>query len=298
MNDFIKLIEQETIATIEGLTGQAPTVTYLGDDDASSCDSCTPPTSLAVISVNGDGSGTIGVIIPPALGTALGDLMLGGEGESREEMEPDDLDAVKEIASNIFGAISTALASQKALPKLNFTTEKIDFFPTDDGFDLGTYDKVLKFEFSLNEINSPISFALDSSILSSLNSSGGGAEDVDVGASHAGSGASSSSGGGSFGGGMPSVNLNDGEMKNISMLLDVKLNVKVRIGQKKMLLKDVISMDIGSVVELNQLANDPLEILVDDKVIAKGEVVIVDGNFGVQITEIGTKRERLETLQG
>jgi len=82
------------------------------------------------------------------------------------------------------------------------------------------------------------------------------------------------------------------------MLLDVKLTVKVRIGQKKMLLKDVISMDIGSVVELNQLANDPLEVIIDDKVIARGEVVIVDGNFGIQITDIGTKRERLEQLRG
>ncbi|WP_281747648.1 FliM/FliN family flagellar motor switch protein, partial [Helicobacter suis] len=60
---------------------------------------------------------------------------------------------------------------------------------------------------------------------------------------------------------------------------------------------DVVSMDIGSVVELNQMVNDPLEILVDDKVIAKGEVVIVDGNFGIQITEIGTKKERLEQLK-
>uniref|UniRef100_UPI0027383194 flagellar motor switch protein FliY n=1 Tax=Helicobacter pylori TaxID=210 RepID=UPI0027383194 len=87
------------------------------------------------------------------------------------------------------------------------------------------------------------------------------------------------------------------EIRNIRMLLDVKLNVKVRIGQKKMILKDVVSMDIGSVVELDQLVNDPLEILVDDKVIAKGEVVIVDGNFGIQITDIGTKKERLEQLK-
>jgi len=64
-----------------------------------------------------------------------------------------------------------------------------------------------------------------------------------------------------------------------------------------MLLKDVLNMDIGSVIELNQLANDPLEILVGDKVVAMGEVVIVDGNFGVQITKIGTKRERLEKLR-
>ncbi|SUX05189.1 flagellar biosynthesis regulator FlhF [Campylobacter jejuni subsp. doylei] len=51
------------------------------------------------------------------------------------------------------------------------------------------------------------------------------------------------------------------------------------------------------VVELNQLANDPLEILIGDKRIAYGEVVIVDGNFGVQITEIGSKKERLEQLR-
>ena len=95
-----------------------------------------------------------------------------------------------------------------------------------------------------------------------------------------------------------SQNLSNEEMKNIGMLLDIRLNVKVKIGQKKMLLKDVVSMDIGSVIELNQLANDPLEILIDDKVIAKGEVVIVDGNFGIQVTEIGTKRQRLEQLKG
>jgi len=70
----------------------------------------------------------------------------------------------------------------------------------------------------------------------------------------------------------------------------------VRIGSKKMLLKDVLSMDIGSIVELNQLANEPLEVLIDDKKIAEGEVVIVDGNFGIQITSIGTKKERMHAL--
>ncbi|MBX9222184.1 flagellar motor switch protein FliN, partial [Campylobacter coli] len=87
------------------------------------------------------------------------------------------------------------------------------------------------------------------------------------------------------------------ELKNINLIMDVRLPVRVRIGNKKMLLKDVLTMDIGSVVELNQLANDPLEILIGDKRIAYGEVVIVDGNFGVQITEIGSKKERLEQLR-
>ena len=86
-------------------------------------------------------------------------------------------------------------------------------------------------------------------------------------------------------------------MRNIGLIMDVRLPIRVRIGSKKMLLKDVLTMDIGSVIELNQLANDPLEILISDKVIALGEVVIVDGNFGIQITQIGTKKERLEQLR-
>ena len=96
---------------------------------------------------------------------------------------------------------------------------------------------------------------------------------------------------------LANAKLNSEEMKNISLIMDVKLPVRVRIGKKKMLLKDVLNMDIGSVIELNQLANDPLEILVDNHVIAQGEVVIVDGNFGIQVTSIGTKRERLAQLK-
>ncbi len=87
------------------------------------------------------------------------------------------------------------------------------------------------------------------------------------------------------------------EMRNIGLIMDVRLPMRVRIGSKRMLLKDVLTMDIGSVIELNQLANDPLEILIGDKVIALGEVVIIDGNFGIQITQIGSKRERLQQLK-
>ena len=87
------------------------------------------------------------------------------------------------------------------------------------------------------------------------------------------------------------------EIKNLEMLLDIKLQLRVRIGSKIMLLKDVIGMDIGSIVELNQLAKEPLDILIEDKKIGEGEVVIVDGNFGIQITSIGSREERLNSLK-
>ncbi len=283
MNEFAKLMTQETIATIEGLTGSAPEVSYKGESDAGSA-TIKFPVAFLTMSVGG-GAGNVGMALPATLGSAIADLMLGGEGESKEEMSEDDLDATKEIISNIVGAITTSLGAQKDLPKLSFTPDKIELLQS-DGLDLSQYAKVLTFAFSLNAISDEIYFFADSPFVGNFDKSAAPAS------------APAPSAGGGGGGGGASVSLSGGEMKNIGMIMDVYLPVKVRIGQKKMLLKDVIAMDIGSVVELNQLANDPLEILVDNKVIAKGEVVIVDGNFGIQITEIGTKHERLEQLRG
>lgn len=69
-------------------------------------------------------------------------------------------------------------------------------------------------------------------------------------------------------------------------LLDVRVPVKIRVGTKVLTLDEMNALSTGSVVELNQLANNPLMIVVDDVVIAEGEVVIVDGMYGVQITKI------------
>lgn len=278
MKPFIDLIVQETTATIEGLMGKTPSVTHTSDSNVS-LENLSIPYSISYIQASGDGNGELAMILPVAMGTALADMMLGGEGETKPEMSEDDLDAIKEISANIFGAISTSLNSQKELPKLNFACSNIEFVT--QSIELSRFDKAYIFNFSLDSIQSNFTILANASFVGLFE--GGAAAPV----AHAESGSA------------PVAHaLSPTEFKNINMILDVRLNVKVRIGQKRMLLKDVIAMDIGSVIELNQLANDPLDILVDDKVIAKGEVVIVDGNFGIQITDIGTKRDRLEQLRG
>lgn len=279
MNDFIRVFTQEITSTIEGLTGSSPNISSMSTGVISG-DLLPFPYAITYVAVSGDLDTNVALIFPAALATALTDLMIGGEGTSKMEMNNDDLDAIKEITSNIFGAISTSLGSQKDLPKLNFFCRDVDFVINQ--IDLSLYNKSYKFSFALNTIRSE--FVLLTS--GQLNDVFENIVDTPL-IQEVTSGISQNN-----------SSLEQTEIKNISMLLDVKLNVKVRIGQKKMLLKDIISMDIGSVIELNQLANDPLEILVDDRIIAKGEVVIVDGNFGVQIIEIGSKRERLERLRG
>ncbi|WP_366934068.1 flagellar motor switch protein FliY [Sulfuricurvum sp.] len=286
MNDFAELFAHETIATIEGLTGQAPRVTLKEAEEISIVSNVIPPIALIKVSFSGDVSGRGIVMIPPQLATALGDMMLGGEGDTKESMDDEDLDAAKEIVSNILGAMSTTLGSQKELPKLTIKAESAEFIGEHGEVNLDAYAKMFVFGFSIGTINSLMMFVIDSQINNALNAKAPAAPQ-------------NSDNRGVFDTPAPlSKPLDDGEMKNIALIMDIKLPVRVRIGKKKMLLKDVLSMDIGSVIELNQLANDPLDILVDDKVIAQGEVVIVDGNFGVQITSIGTKRDRLNKLKG
>lgn len=272
MKSFIDLVITEGKSTISGLLGKDAEITHTRDDNVS-LESLPKIYALAHIKVSGEANSQISTVIPAQMGSALADMMLGGDGEPKDSISNDDLDAIKEIVSNIFGAISTNLGSQKNLPKVSFACEKIELINRE--IDLSAFDKVYIFNFSLEKIKTDFLILTTQSFskIFSDEASGGGNQESGVALSAV-------------------------EFKNINMILDVRLNVKVRIGQKRMLLKDVINMDIGSVIELNQLANDPLEILVDDKVIARGEVVIVDGNFGIQITDIGTKRERLEKLRG
>lgn len=291
MKEFLKLFENETIATIESLTGQAPSLEFKAQEDISVVSTIIAPTSLIRATVSGDIDAKAIMVMPPSLATALGDMMLGGEGESKEEMDDDDLDAAKEIASNILGALSTTLTSQDELPKLSFKVEDIEFIPEDNEVNVDGYAKMEVYNFALGPINSLMMLIFDQNIYDLLSK-------VEAPASSPSMEPVSGASGDNAESYIPQSNLNDNEMKNIGLIMDVKLPVRVRIGKKKMLLKDVLSMDIGSVIELNQLANDPLEILVDDHVIAQGEVVIVDGNFGVQITTIGSKRDRLNQLKG
>ena len=282
LNDFLKLITQESIATIEGLLGQTPDISHLEEKNGDK-ESIKAP--IARIDITTDNDANLALFISPKVATALADMMLGGEGTTKDTMDNDDLDATKEITSNIFGAISTSLGAQKELPKLSFTLKNIQFITEDSELGLENFSGFYTFAFNLGSIQDFLYFAFSSSFENSF--SPNTAEDSDNAALDANTQTEAEE---------EKFELNNAGLKNIAMLLDVRLQVKVRIGQKKMLLKDVIAMDIGSVVERNQLANDPLEVLVDDKVIAKGEVVIVDGNFGIQITEIAPKKDRIEQL--
>ena len=84
--------------------------------------------------------------------------------------------------------------------------------------------------------------------------------------------------------------------KTLDLLLDVELPVSVSFGRASVPLKDVLKLTSGSIVELNRGVSDPVELIVNNCVIARGEVVVVEGNYGVRIQQIISARERLRTL--
>ena len=83
---------------------------------------------------------------------------------------------------------------------------------------------------------------------------------------------------------------------NLDLILDVQLEATIRFGEREMLLQDVFGLMPGAVVELNQLVNEPAELLVAGRLVAKGEVVVVDGNFGLRVTEVVSRNQRAEML--
>lgn len=84
--------------------------------------------------------------------------------------------------------------------------------------------------------------------------------------------------------------------RNLDLIMDVPLEFSVVLGKTKKSIKEVLSFSNGSIVELNKLADEPLEIYVNGKLIAQGEVVVINENFGVRITNILTKEERVQSL--
>lgn len=83
---------------------------------------------------------------------------------------------------------------------------------------------------------------------------------------------------------------------NIDRLLDVEMNVTVRFGKAEVPLRDIVRYGVGSMIELNRSVDEPVELLVNNYPFAKGEVVVVDGYYGVKVTEIGSQESRSQTL--
>lgn len=120
----------------------------------------------------------------------------------------------------------------------------------------------------------------------------------EVAADQAAAGAAPAAGGGAPGaagaagkqGGGPPV-------QSLDFILDIPLKVSVELGRSRMAIREVLQLAQGSVIELSKFAGEPLEVLINDKLIARGEVVVVNEKFGIRLTDIISPVERIEQLK-
>lgn len=102
---------------------------------------------------------------------------------------------------------------------------------------------------------------------------------------------------GNAGGASGGASAPGGKDRNLQLILDIPLRVTVELGRTKMPVSELLNLTQGSVIELNKLAGEPMEVLVNDKLIARGEAVVVNEKFGVRLTDIISTSERIEQLK-
>jgi flagellar motor switch protein FliN len=88
-----------------------------------------------------------------------------------------------------------------------------------------------------------------------------------------------------------------GGERRLDLLLDVPLDLSVELGRTRMTIQDLLGLGPGSVIELDKIAGEPLDILVNDRLVARGEAVVVNDKFGVRITDIVSQSERVARLR-
>jgi flagellar motor switch protein FliN/FliY len=92
-------------------------------------------------------------------------------------------------------------------------------------------------------------------------------------------------------------NNQENQSRRLELLLDVPLDLSVELGRTRMSIQDLLNLSPGSVVELDKIAGEPLDILLNDRLIARGEAVVVNDKFGVRITDIVSPSERIARLR-
>ncbi len=97
--------------------------------------------------------------------------------------------------------------------------------------------------------------------------------------------------------GQPPTSSSNALPTNLALVLDVELEATIRFGEREMLLRDIFGLMAGAVVELDQMVNEPAELLVAGRLVARGEVVVVDGNFGLRVTEVASVNERVAAIR-
>ena len=292
------------------------------------------PESIVEVSLNfqDEISGDHSYLIGPEAATTIAGLMMGQEDVELNEAA---LSAIEEAANTLAGSAATTFGEKsgksamtspgetksigknelgfpgEAIVKVSYQTKIDGKDPTEfvEAFDVNLVQAILGSDVPES------SNGMDAMAGMDFGNMGGGAAQPAMGGAMGGMGQQQPMGGmgamggmDMFGGGQPVPNVQGlqfpslnpqavaGEQGNIGLLMDVYMEMTVELGRTKKLIKEILGMGEGTIIELDKLAGEPVDILVNHKLIAKGEVVVIDENFGVRVTEIVSPIDRVDSL--
>ena len=232
-------------------------------------------------------SSAIVFYIPTISATKFEYLMLGGMGDLKEDIDDETTDAVNEIVSNICGSFCTASNAQ-GMPDIVGMKSEIKGTKKVEKSALSGKEIYL-FNISLEEDATPILISFEKTFSSFFSLITGVNDEKPVVSTPTAPAAPTITQTQSIVG-VPNPS------KNLELLYNVRLKLSVRLGTKIVLLKDILRWDVGEIIELEQMVNEPLEILINGVKIGEGEAVIVEGKFGLKIKKIINEDLKLDKI--
>jgi len=272
-----RIIHNELITSVKNITGATLTLSSPSSAEVLTMKDI-KGACFVYLDVKHEDSFTVVLSIPAKLATVISSLMLDTKATSEDKIDKDDLGALKSFFNTFTKSIESSLKANSVQAEIT-----LDKVAIEDAVNVvKSFQNIIRFyaEFENVLVDEKYMYLLSKTNLDSIS----------IKSEQENSARSSNLS-------LDKLDFSQEELSNLNLILDVQIEVKVRIGSKKMFLKDAINMDIGSVVELDRLLNEPLDILVDNKIIGHGEVVIVDGNFGIRVTGIVDSVTRLESLR-
>ena len=261
-----------------------------------------------IVNVNFDGdlNGSLHFIVSKKNTAIMSDLMMMGDGSA--EFEEDHKEALSELMNQIMGSVNTQIATEYELNVSISQSETLDYDSNNLPFE---FDNAVQCEvdFKIEEVtDSHVLFIADGKLASSfLQNAEGNAADTFVDEPLVSEESSLNEAAditADVGGDLTSTsNLTGGTLfdstgnKALDMLLDIPLNITIELGKTQMSIRRILEMGPGSVIEMDRFAGEPVDLLVNNKVIARGEIVVVDENFGIRVVSLVTPEERLKFLQ-
>ena len=228
----------------------------------------------------------------------LGDLMMMGEGNA--DYGPEHNDAIAELSSQIFSSFALALTSDLGTQVAAGPSKITDYSLAKLPPSYGDFAMVIASIAVEGKPDSRIALLVPDSLRDQFagnNSSeiapAGPGNDMDFSPASFSTGADS----GSRNQTPAPAHQPSPHQENIDMLLDVDLDVSIELGGSSMSIKRILELAPGSIVELDRMAGEPVDLMVNSKVVAKGEVVVIDESFGIRILSLISPEERIKSLR-